>query len=269
MSRLSPAVQVLLIGLYPALQGTRGRDLAIGLKAAKTSAAAGTVRFRATLTTAQIALSLALVVLAGLFVQSFLNVSRLELGIQPANLLTFRISPELSGYTRANGRVLVERLERELAVLPGVKSVATSTIPFLDGFGWSNNVTVERVEGEHDSPSTNDVGPGYFRTVGIPLVAGASSPRPIIRARRKWPSSTNLSCVHSALGVMRLGGAWAWVRARWRWISEIVGVAGDARSSNLKEEAPAQFYLPYARSSGSRRSTSTSGPRAHQTPFSR
>jgi predicted permease len=227
------------------LHGTRGRDLASGLKGAKTSAPAGTVRFRATLTTAQIALSLALVVLAGLFVQSFLNVSRLELGIQSDNLLTFRVRPELSGYTRANARALVERLERELAGLPGVTSVATSTIPLLDGFGWSNNVTVERVEGDHDSPSTADVGPGYFRTVGIPLVAGrefteadgTSAPKVAI---------VNESFVRAfGLGRDALGRRMGMGAGNVKIDIEIVGVAADARYSNLKEQAPAQFYLPY------------------------
>jgi len=216
-----------------------------GLKGAKTSAPAGTDRFRATLTTAQVALSLALVVLAGLFVQSFLNVSRLELGIQSANLLTFRVSPELSGYTRANARVLVERLERELAALPGVTSVATSTIPLLDGFGWSNNVTVERVEGEHDSASTADVGPGYFRTVGIPLVAGrefteadgTSAPKVAI---------VNESFVRTfGLGRDVLGRRMGMGAGNVPIDIQIVGVAADARYSNLKEKAPAQFYLPY------------------------
>jgi predicted permease len=236
---------VLLIGLYPALYGTRGRDLASGLKGAKTSAPAGTVRFSATLTTAQIALSLALVVLAGLFVQSFLNVSRLELGIQSANLLTFRVRPELSGYTRANARVLVERLERELAGLPGVTSVATSTIPLLDGFGWSNNVTVERVEGEHDSPSTADVGPGYFRTVGIPLVAG----REFTEADRT--SAPKVAIVNESfvrtfgLGRDALGRRMGMGAGNVSIDIEIVGVAADARYSNLKERAPAQFYLSY------------------------
>jgi predicted permease len=236
---------VLLIGLYPALHGTRVCDLATGLKGAKTSAASGTARFRDALSTAQIALSLALVVLAALFVQSFLNVSRLELGIQSANLLTFRVRPELSGYTRTNTRVLVERLEREVAGLPAVTSVATSTIPLLDGFGWSNNVTVERVEGEHDSPSTADVGPGYFRTVGIPLIAGREFTEADGTTAPKV-AIVNESFVRTfGLGRDALGRHMGMGAGNVPVDIEIVGVAADARYSNLKEAAPQQFYLPY------------------------
>lgn len=236
---------VLLIGLYPALHSTR-QDLSAALKGSVTSSgSAAAARFRTLLTTTQIALSLALLVIAGLFTQSFLNVSRLELGIQPDNLLTFRISPELSGYTRASARVLAARVEQELASLPGVASVATSTIPLLDGFGWSNNVTVERSEGAQESPSTADVGPGYFRTVGIPLIAGrefaasddANAPKVAI-VNESFVRAFNLG--QDVLG-RRMGRGAGNVPID----IEIVGVVRDARYSDIKSVPPPQFYLPY------------------------
>jgi predicted permease len=236
---------VLLIGLYPALHSTR-QDLSAALKGSVTSSgSAAAARFRTVLTTTQIVLSLALLVVAGLFTQSFLNVSRLELGIRPDNLLTFRISPELSGYTRASARVLAERVEQELASLPGVASVATSTIPLLGGFGWSNNVTVERSEGAHDSPSTAHVGPDYFRTVGIPLVAGreftasddAKAPKVAI-VNESFVRTFNLG--QDVLGRRMGRGA-----GNTPIDIEIVGVVRDARYSDVKSVPPPQFYLPY------------------------
>ncbi len=234
----------LLIGLYPALYSTR-RDLSAALKASATSsgpAAAG--RFRAVLTTTQIALALTLLVVAGLFTQSLLNVGRLDLGIRPDNLLTFRISPELSGYTRARARVLVERIEQELAALPGVMSVGTSTIPLLDGFGWTNNVTLEGSEAARES-STADVGPDYFRTLGIPLVAG-----------REFVASDNataskVAIVNEALvrtfnlGQNVLGRRMGMGAGNIPIDIEIVGVVRDARYSDAKDPPPPQFYLPY------------------------
>jgi predicted permease len=236
---------LLLIGLYPALQGTNRQDLSAALKGANSSVPASAARLRTVLTTTQIALSLALLIVAGLFTQSLVNVSRLELGVRSDNLLTFRVSPELSGYTRANARLLVERIEQELTALPGVTSVATSTIPLLDGFGWSNNVTVERSEGEHESPFTADVGPDYFRTVGIPLVAGreftesdnATAPKVAI-VNESFVRTFNLG--RDVLG-RRMGMGAGNIPID----IEIVGLARDARYSNLKEAPPAQFYLPY------------------------
>jgi hypothetical protein len=141
--------------------------------------------------------------------------------------------------------------------------------PRFDVSAWPNNGRVERVEGEHDSPSTADVGPGYFRTVGIPLVAGrefteadgTSAPKVAI---------VNESLVRTfGLGRGALGRRMGMGAGNVPIDIEIVGVAADARYSNLKKKRRRSYTCRTARSSGSRRSTSTSAPRAHRTRFSR
>jgi predicted permease len=236
---------VLLIGLYPALNSTR-RDLSVALNGnAASSGSVATARFRNVLTTTQFALSLALLVVAGLFTKSLLNVSRLELGLQPDNLLTFRISPELSGYTRESARLLVERIEQELATLPGVASVSTSTIPLLDNFGWSNNVTVEGSDAGPESPYTADVGPDYFRTVGIPLVAGREFVVSDVTNAPKV-AVVNESFVRAFnLGQPIVGRRLGMGAGNVPIDIEIVGVVRDARYSEVKTPPPPQFYLPY------------------------
>lgn len=160
----------LLFGLYPALLTTR-RDLSTALRGG-TAGTRSAVRFRTTLAAAQIALSMALIVVAVLFSKSLLNLSRVELGMRVANVTTFRASPELNGYSPARSQLFFDRIEEALSALPGVTSVSTSTIPVLAGIGGGSNVTVEGFKpgpDENTSASSSAIGPGYFRTLGIPL----------------------------------------------------------------------------------------------------
>src|SRR6185295_2007207 len=106
--------------LFPAIHSTRP-DLVAALKgqAGQPSGSRSAKRFRTTLATAQIALSMALLIAAGLFTKSLLNVSRVDLGVKIDNLITFAVSPELNGYKPETSRQFFERLEDELAALPG------------------------------------------------------------------------------------------------------------------------------------------------------
>src|SRR5205807_8896758 len=99
-----------LFGLFPALHSTRP-DLVSALngQSGQPSGARSAARFRTTLATAQIALSMALLVSAGLFTRSLFNVSRVELGLKADNVITFRASPELNGYKPEQTRQPVER----------------------------------------------------------------------------------------------------------------------------------------------------------------
>ena len=91
----------------------------------------------------QIALSMTLLVAAGLFTRSLVNVSRVDLGIKTDNVVTFAISPQLNGYTPERTAALFERLEDELAAVPGVTGVTSSTVGLFAGSNWGNNVMVQ------------------------------------------------------------------------------------------------------------------------------
>ena len=166
----------LLFGLFPALHSTRPTLVAaLREDAGQKGAARGASRFRTTLATAQIALSMALLVSAGLFVRSLINVSRVDLGINTDNLVMFAISPQLNGYTPERSRALFERVEDELMALPGVTSVSASTCPLISGSNWGSSVSVQGFQAGPDTDTHsnfNRVGPDYFRTLGVPLVAG-------------------------------------------------------------------------------------------------
>src|SRR5262249_34107789 len=163
-------------GLFPALHSTRP-DLVSIIKgtAGQPSGARSASRFRWTLGTAQIALSMALLVAAGLFAKSLLNVSRTELGLKADNVIMFSLSPALNGYDADKSRAFFERVEDALAVLPGVTGVTSGTVPLLAGNNWGNNVSVEGFDAGPDTDVNsrfNLVGPQYFQTLGMTMIAG-------------------------------------------------------------------------------------------------
>ncbi|MGE0441400.1 MAG: ABC transporter permease [Gemmatimonadales bacterium] len=167
---------VFVFGLVPALQSTRPDLLAtIQASGGRGSAGRGAARFRSGLVTAQIALSTALLCSAGLFVRSLLNVSRVDLGIRTDSVVTFAISPVQMGYPAAQREALFLRVEEALRAIPGVTAVTSATVPIL--VGWSNGGDVD-VEGfkatlESDvNTRQNQVGPGYFSALGIPVLQG-------------------------------------------------------------------------------------------------
>jgi predicted permease len=166
----------LLFGLIPALQSTRPDLLAITKSTpGRGSAGRKTVRFRNALVTAQIALSMALLASAGLFLRSLTNVNRVQLGIRTDSVVTFGIVPEQIGYDSTRTRALFQRVQDELARLPGVTGVTTGLVPLLKGWEKSGDVDVE---GFPSTPATDVhahqdlVGVDYFRTLGIPVITG-------------------------------------------------------------------------------------------------
>jgi predicted permease len=238
----------LLFGLFPALHSTRP-DLVSTLKGTtgQPSGARSAARFRTGLATAQIALSMALLIAAGLFTKSLLNASRVDLGLNTEKLAVFAISPALNGYTPQRSHALFERVEEELGAVPGVVGVAASMVPLISGSNWGTGVTVQ---GFPEGPDVdthamyNEVGPGYFRTLGISLIAGREFTRgdavgtpKVAVVNEAFAKKFNLG--RDAVGKrMRVGGG--------RDLDiEIVGLAQNAKYSEVKPEIPPLFFTPY------------------------
>jgi len=241
-----------LFGLFPALHSTRP-DLVSALKgqSGQASGARAASRFRTTLATAQIALSMALLVAAGLFTKSLANVSRVDLGVSADNVIMFGISPELNGYTPERSRQLFERLEDDLAAIPGTAGVTMATVALVSGNNWGNNVAVEGFEAGPDTDTNsrfNEVGPGYFATLGIPLLAGRDFTRADTLGAPKVAIVNEAFAKKFNLGVNAVGkhmsndrGAGAAPALN----MEIVGLVKNAKYSSVKNEIPPQFFLPY------------------------
>ena len=239
----------LLFGLFPALHSTKP-DLVSTLKnqAGQPSGARAAARFRAVLATAQIALSMALLVSAGLFIKSLNNISRVDLGLKVDNLVTFMVMPELNGYTRERSRQFFERLEEELAALPGATSVTASRIPALGGSNTTSDVGVQGFPAGPDTDtdaSMNLIALGYFRTMGIPLIAGREFSRSDTLNRPRVAIVNEAFAKKFNLGRDAVGKRMGDSGGTGTLDMEIVGLVQDAKYSRVKDAVPPQYFLPY------------------------
>jgi putative ABC transport system permease protein len=240
----------LLFGLFPALHSTRP-DLISSLKgqAGQPSGARAAARFRVSLAVAQIALSMALLISAGLFTKSLLNVARVDLGLKVDHVVTFGVSPALNGYTAQRTADFFQRLEDELGAMPGVTGVTDSIVALLGGNNWGNNVTVEGFQAGPDTDTNsryNEIGTDYFRTFGIPLIAGreftradAKDAAKVVIVNEAFAKKFNLG--RDAVGKRMASSTGNAVKLN----LEIVGLVPNVKYSEVKQEIPPVFYRPY------------------------
>jgi predicted permease len=197
---------------------------------------------------------MALLAGAGFFIKSLVNVSRVELGLETENLVTFRVSPSLNGYEAEESMALFIELEEELAATPGVTGVSGAMVPILAGSSWGQDVAVEGFESGPDVDANsryNEVGPDYFNTLGIPLLAG----------REFTPSdgegAPQVSIINEAFAE-KFGLDPRTAVGRWmstdRYAEDldiqIVGVVQDTKYNQVKEAAPPMFFTPYRQNDG-------------------
>ncbi len=240
----------LLFGLFPALHSTRP-DLASTLKgqSGQPSGSRAAARFRTSLATVQIALSMALLVAAGLFTRSLFNISRVDLGLKVDNVVTFGLSPLLNGYNNQRTQALFERLEDELAAVPGVTGVSGSLVPLLSGSNWGSDVAVQGFSAGPDTDTNsrfNEVGPGYFRTLGIPLTAGREFTRADAAGTAKVAVVNEAFARKFNLGRDAVGKRIGTGKGRGSELNiEIVGLVQNAKYSEVKDPVPPLFMVPY------------------------
>jgi len=238
-----------IFGLAPALQSTRP-ELAGTLKDQAGSVVGGTaVGLRKALVVAQVALSLLLLIGAGLFVQSLRNLKGLNPGFETDNLLSFAVNPTVNGYTMERSLEFYRQIHERLAQIPGVTGVTLAIMPLLDGNEWDSSVTVEGYttkRGEWVDPHMQFVSTGYFQTLGIPVMLGrdfnardetGSQKVAIVNQRFADRYFAGRSPIGRHVG---MGGDPGTVTD-----IEIVGVVRDTRYESLREEIPYEMYRPY------------------------
>ncbi len=241
----------LIFGLYPALHSTR-TDLATVLRsnAGQPAGAGDASRFRSSLVIAQLALSTALLMVAGLFIKSLLNVSQVDLGLRADNIVAFGISPELNGYEPEESKALFQRVEQELAAMPGVTGVTGAMGAILSGNNWGNDVSVEGFEWGPDVDNNarmNRIGPAYFSTLGIPLMAGreftaddALEAPGVALVNEAFVEKFGLEGARAVGKRMAVGSG-----PDTELDLEIVGVVQNAKYSEVKQVVPPLFFTPY------------------------
>jgi predicted permease len=165
----------LLFGIVPAFQSTKPA-LASTLKdLAGSVVGGGHVRMRKALVVSQVALSLLLLIGAGLFVRSLNGLMTLDLGFKREHLLTFGADPTLVGYKDARVKQYAMDLLSKVRATPGVEAAGFARLGVLWGGSWGNSITVEGYQAKEDEQvgsRLNSVSPGYFEAMGIPLLMG-------------------------------------------------------------------------------------------------
>ena len=242
----------MIFGLAPALQAIRFNQSETLKEGGRDAATGGSgKRLRSVLVTAEVAISLVLLIGAGLLINSFLRLRNVDPGFRADNLLTMKIVLPQPKYEEFERRVsfytdVIQRVES----LAGVRSAAVTTN--LPLYRQGNSIGI-RIEGRPDPlpgqeliAVTRSTSPGYFDTMTIPLLAGRNftdqdidtSPKVVVisdaMARRWWP---NEDPIGKRIAVGR-------IRSDQDWIS-IIGVVKDVRQFELTAEPRPQMYLSY------------------------
>jgi predicted permease len=232
----------LLFGIVPALQSSKLNLLPLLKDAGGSFGGPSRARLRSVLVVGQIALSMVLLVSAGLCVRTLQNAQAINLGFTTENLLTAKLDLGRQNYSEAQGRVFYRRLLERLGGLSGAEAVSLAQSVPLQGSSRGNSVVVD-ARGQFNI-RYNIVTPGYLDTLGIPLLLGrrfneqdnAASPRVAIInetfARYAWPNESPV------------GKYFTWKDRAGDQPIEIIGVARDAKSQDLFQSPPNIAYFP-------------------------
>jgi predicted permease len=237
----------ILFGLAPAWHATRTAGHA-GLRGpGGTTANRHKLWFDKSLVIGQIALSAILLMGAGLFVHTLLNLNRISLGFETDHVLLFHLMLPRARYTDAQMTSFFKQLEEKLATLPGVRSVSISNIGIIgDGqSGATLHVLGRPQEKEPTYVQTNAVGADFFETLGIPVLQG--------RALNRHDTSTSpkVAVVNRALALQffpnenPIGEMFETDPEDVEGPIQIVGIAANTRYAELREATPPTFYVPY------------------------
>jgi predicted permease len=236
-----------VVGIVPAVRAAHTNPNN-ALRAGERTASGGHRRLRSSLVVAQTSISVVLLIVAGLFTRSLKAGQRIDLGFEPSHVLMLTVDLNEAGYDQPQGQELFQDLLQRVRALPGVESAGMAyTYP-------SNRMLLDfRQVYIEDRPlpsgqlppilSLNSVSPGYFNTLGIPILRGrpfldsdtAMAPRVAVinqtMADQFWPQQDALGRRFSISSTV---GPWI----------QVIGIARDSKYSSLMAKAVPYFYLP-------------------------
>ena len=246
----------LLFGVLPAVRGARGDTIRSLREGGKTSSQFGIGRARGVLVVSEVALAVVLLTGAGLMIRSLWKLQAIDLGIKPEHVLALRVSyPErpanlndAAGHSHAIVQFYRDLTDRVQA-LPGVESVgAVGDLPIADGYSsWSILIDGSPMlsVGEAPAVTPEQVTPGYFRTMGIPVLRGREftdrdgADAPLVAlvneaaVKKLWP---NKNPIGGTIKMLNESAPWA----------TVIGVVKDVRSAGYMEDVPPTMYFPHA-----------------------
>jgi predicted permease len=236
----------LLFGLIPALRAAR-TDPAAAWKD-HTALGAPRLRLGRVLVSMQVGISVLLVVLTGLVIQTFANLNRVNPGFNPENLLLFRVDAAQAGYEGQRGVDFYESVRQSVAAIPGVRAVALSDLALASGSEVANGISMagrSTEPGEHSQAWQLVVSDSFLSTMGIGLLQGRDLAASDTSANPKV-AVVNETFVRSFLPAEEpVGKSFRIASDPYR----IVGVCRDAKYKNLRSEVPPTMYLSYRQTS--------------------
>jgi predicted permease len=236
----------ILFGILPALRATHV-ELTPSLKEGRGAIAAQSrTPLAKALIVSQVALSLVLLLGAGLFLRSLINLVNVNTGFDRNGVLVFNLDPSATGYTNAlQFHSLYRQVEERVQSLPGVRAVSFSNLTFGEGH-WNDTAWAENdLNAPRKLACYNVVGPGYFATTGLPLLAGrdftagdtTAAPKVAIinetMARRFFPNGDPV------------GQRFGMTSKEHSHDIQVIGVVRDAKYEDLHEKPTAMAYYPY------------------------
>ena len=240
----------ILFGLAPTIRAARP-DLVGALKNEISVLGGGSRRFelRQVLVVAQVALSLVLLIGAGLFIRTLQNLRGIDLGFRAENVLLFSLNPGLNGYSADQGSNFYTQLLERVEALPGVQSASFADMPLMGG-AWISGISIEGYQappGRDMSGRAKKVGPAFFGTMGIPLLRGRDF------NAQDGQGSTKVAIINETLA----REFWGDQNPLGRRIGfdsdrperEIIGVIRDTKYRDLKEMSAPTVFIPFAQSS--------------------
>jgi len=244
-------ITALIFGIAPAVRaaGTAPND---ALKEqGRGSTSDRRVSVASALVVAQVALSLVLVVAAGLFMRTFTSLANLHLGFDTDRVLVVTVNSQRSDIAATDRIPVYERIRQGVAAVPGVATVGVSVVTPVSGMTWTNRVTVSdgvQLNERQSSSNFNAITPGWLATFGTPLAAG----RDVTDADRN--GAPPVALVNQAFAKKFLNGinpvGHTVIASSGSPFAEspreIVGLVSDAVYRSLREPVPPTMYVPLA-----------------------
>src|SRR4051812_28982944 len=229
----------IVFGIAPALRAT-AMNVSTTLKEGSRSVAGSTTFLGKSLLVAQVAISLVLLIAAGLFLRTLQNLRNVDVGFNTRNLVLFRVSPALNRYDEAHTFDLYQRMSDRLRAVPGVRAVALSNVPLLSASVSSTTIFVQgraAAPGQRDSINRLVVSPGFFETMEMPMRIGRAlsdrdtqnAPKVVVinqaAVRKYFPNENPLG--------RRFGNS-----VETAGQMEVVGIVRDAKYDSVRDAVP-------------------------------
>ena len=240
-------VSGVIAGIAPAWRATAG-DWNEVLHGSGRTTTAGGHGLRKGLVIAQVGGSLMLLIVAGLFVRSLLNIQKSDLGFDPQHVLNIALNPGLAGYSETQSYEFVDRVLERVRALPGIESASLAATVPMGGNNMGATIAIEGLappQQQIPPAGYNIVSPGYFETMGIRLLHG----RGIDETDK--PNSDHVAVINQAMaerfwpGKDPIGKRFS-LEGELDHPLEVVGVVKNSRTANLSSPVGPFYYVPFA-----------------------